>query len=54
MHLDLYSDDAAAQVERLPGLGATKVRENSDPEDPYVVMNDPEGNQFCVCSMPSI
>jgi catechol 2,3-dioxygenase-like lactoylglutathione lyase family enzyme len=54
MHLDLYSDDAAAQVERLLGLGATKVRENSDPEDPYVVMNDPEGNQFCVCSMPSI
>jgi catechol 2,3-dioxygenase-like lactoylglutathione lyase family enzyme len=54
MHLDLYSDDADAQVDRLLGLGATKVRENTDPADPYVVMHDPEGNQFCVCSMGSI
>jgi catechol 2,3-dioxygenase-like lactoylglutathione lyase family enzyme len=54
MHLDLYSDDADAQVDRLLGLGATKVRESTDPADPYVVMHDPEGNQFCVCSMKSI
>jgi predicted enzyme related to lactoylglutathione lyase len=54
MHLDLYSDDADAQVERLLGLGATKVRENMDPADTYVVMHDPEGNEFCVCSMPEI
>jgi predicted enzyme related to lactoylglutathione lyase len=54
MHLDLYSDDADAQVERLLGLGATKVRENTDPADTYVVMHDPEGNEFCVCSMASI
>ncbi len=39
MHLDLYSDDASEQVERLLGLGATKVRES---------------NEFCVCSLPSI
>jgi catechol 2,3-dioxygenase-like lactoylglutathione lyase family enzyme len=53
MHLDLYSDDANEQVERLLGLGAVKVRENADPTDTYVVMRDPEGNEFCVCSMPS-
>ena len=54
MHLDLYSDDAPAQVERLIGLGATTVRENADPADTYVVMRDPEGNEFCVCALPSI
>ena len=50
VHLDLYTDDAAGQVERLVGLGATVVRQNSDPNDTYTVMEDPEGNAFCVCS----
>ncbi len=49
MHLDLYSDELDAQVERLQGLGAEWVRRNDDPEDTYVVMRDPEGNEFCVC-----
>jgi hypothetical protein len=49
MHLDLYSDDASQQVERLLDLGATTVRENDDPDDTYVVMRDPEGDEFCVC-----
>jgi catechol 2,3-dioxygenase-like lactoylglutathione lyase family enzyme len=53
MHLDLYSDDAVAQVERLSRLGATRVREVNDPGDTYVVMRDPEGNEFCVCSINS-
>ena len=50
IHLDLYTDDAAAQVQRLVGLGATVVRHNADPRDTYTVMKDPEGNAFCVCS----
>jgi predicted enzyme related to lactoylglutathione lyase len=50
MHLDLYSDDQAAEVERLAGLGASVVRHHQDPDDDYVVMTDPEGNQFCVCA----
>jgi predicted enzyme related to lactoylglutathione lyase len=52
MHLDLYSDDADAQVERLVGLGATRLREHREPDDTYVVLRDPEGNEFCVCSVP--
>ena len=52
-HLDLHSDDQAAEVERLRGLGATVVRHNADPDDDYVVMTDPEGNEFCVCAAPS-
>jgi predicted enzyme related to lactoylglutathione lyase len=51
MHLDLYTADQAAEVERLTGLGATFVRRNRDPEDDYVVMTDPEGNEFCVCAV---
>ena len=50
MHLDLYADDQEAQVRRLMRLGATHVRDNRDPDDDYVVLADPEGNQFCVCA----
>jgi predicted enzyme related to lactoylglutathione lyase len=49
MHLDLFTDDQAAEVDRLTGLGARFVRHNQDPDDDYVVMTDPEGNEFCVC-----
>ena len=53
MHLDLFTDDQAAEVERLTGLGARFVRHNQDPDDDYVVMTDPEGNEFCVCVVDS-
>ena len=52
MHLDLYSDDQTAEVKRLVGLGARIVRHNRHPDDDYVVMTDPEGNEFCVCARP--
>jgi predicted enzyme related to lactoylglutathione lyase len=51
MHLDLFTDDQAAEVGRLTGLGARFVRHNQDPDDDYVVMADPEGNEFCVCAV---
>jgi predicted enzyme related to lactoylglutathione lyase len=50
MHLDLYTDDQAAEVERLTGLGARAVRHVREPDDDYVVMTDPEGNEFCVAA----
>jgi predicted enzyme related to lactoylglutathione lyase len=50
MHLDLYSDDQAGEVKRLVGLGAKIVRHHRHPDDDYVVMTDPEGNEFCVCA----
>jgi predicted enzyme related to lactoylglutathione lyase len=50
MHLDLYSDEQAVEVARLAELGAKVVRHNQDPDDDYVVMTDPEGNEFCVCA----
>ncbi len=52
MHLDLYSTDQAGDVERLAGLGAKVVRAHHDPDDDYVVMTDPEANEFCVAAVP--
>jgi predicted enzyme related to lactoylglutathione lyase len=49
IHLDLYADDQAGEVERLKGLGATEVHWDKRPADAdYVIMADPEGNRFCV------
>ena len=49
IHLDLYADDQAAEVERLIALGATEVHWDKRPADAdYVILADPEGNRFCV------
>ena len=47
VHLDLYTNDQKAEVERLLKLGATIVRRPEKGED-YVILADPEGNHFCV------
>jgi predicted enzyme related to lactoylglutathione lyase len=52
IHLDLYADDQAAEVERLKGLGATEVNWDKKPADAdYVILADPEGNRFCVIDL---
>ena len=52
MHVDLYIEiDMQAEIERITALGATHVRDSDDPDDPYVVFADPEGNLFCLCPM---
>jgi hypothetical protein len=49
IHLDLYTEDQAAEVERLLALGATEVHWAKRPADAdYVILADPEGNRFCV------
>ena len=49
LHLDLYADDQAGEVERLIALGATEVHWDKRPPDAdYVILADPEGNRFCV------
>jgi predicted enzyme related to lactoylglutathione lyase len=49
IHLDLYAEDQAAEVERLKALGATEVLWDKRPPDAdYVILADPEGNRFCV------
>ncbi len=51
MHLDLYTGEQPAEVARLVAIGAQFVRHHDDPDDDYVVLSDPEGNQFCVCAV---
>ncbi len=53
MHLDLYSDDPEDQVARLVSLGARFARRSREP-DAFVVLLDPEGNEFCVCAVGEI
>jgi catechol 2,3-dioxygenase-like lactoylglutathione lyase family enzyme len=49
IHLDLYTDDQAEEVERLLALGATEIHWDKRPPDAdYVILADPEGNRFCV------
>ncbi|MFF9817046.1 VOC family protein [Streptomyces sp. NPDC014006] len=50
LHLDLHPGDGrrAGEVERLKGLGASVLREVKEPSGQWVVMADPEGNEFCV------
>ncbi|MGX1549351.1 VOC family protein [Streptomyces adustus] len=50
LHLDLHPgrDRRAEEVRRLLKLGASVVREVDEPGGSWVVMTDPEGNEFCV------
>ena len=47
IHLDLYTDDQEGEVKRLIRLGAKQYR-SRDPGEDFVVLEDPEGNLFCV------
>ena len=51
MHFDLHTPDIESEAERLLGLGATRAREapRSEHGSSWILMQDPEGNEFCVC-----
>lgn len=48
LHFDLYTRNQKAEVERLLKLGAIRHPQEYDPEDDFVVLEDPDGNLFCV------
>jgi len=49
IHLDLYTEDQAAEVGRLIELGASEVHWDKRPADAdNIILADPEGNRFCV------
>jgi hypothetical protein len=52
LHLDLRADGStqSAEVDRLLGLGATRADVGQGPDVSWVVLADPEGNEFCVLS----
>ena len=49
LHLDFRPDDQAAEVSRLEALGATRADVGQGDES-WIVLRDPEGNEFCVLS----
>jgi Glyoxalase-like domain len=52
LHLDLYSEDRESEVERLVSIGAKRHRRRYSPEDDFRVLEDPDGNLFCVVQLP--
>ena len=54
LHLDLRPDDRDAEVARIKKLGAVEVEigQSQDANTTWVVLADPEGNEFCVLQPP--
>ena len=48
VHMDLRPEDQAAEIARIESLGGKKVDVGQDDSASWVVMADPEGNEFCV------
>lgn len=54
LHLDLYTNNREAEVERLVSLGATRYPWRYRPGSDFVVLEDPDGNLFCVVQKDQI
>lgn len=48
VHLDLYTEDREGEVERLLKLGASRYPWRYRPGADFVVLEDTDGNLFCV------
>jgi len=51
-HLDLVPDDHEREVERMESLGATRPDIGQTGNESWVVLADPEGNEFCILEEP--
>lgn len=48
LHLDLRPEDQDSEVERVTKLGARRVDIGQEGTESWVVLADPEGNEFCI------
>lgn len=48
VHVDLFTDDLNADIDRLLDAGATLVSSVAQPGASWTVLADPEGNHFCL------
>ena len=53
LHLDLYTHDQEGEVERLIKIGATRYPRRYSPDEDFIVLEDPDGNRFCVVQVTS-
>jgi predicted enzyme related to lactoylglutathione lyase len=51
MHLDIHTPDIESEASRLADLGGVRVQAEQLHEHGtrWILMEDPEGNEFCVC-----
>lgn len=49
VHIDLWVADSESEAQRAVSLGATYVKRYGEPNEGWIWMTDPEGNEFCVC-----
>ncbi len=54
LHLDLRPVDQVAEVARLMELGARRVNVGQGADVSWVVLSDPDGNEFCVIDHPDL
>lgn len=52
LHIDLVPEGCTQQeeVDRMLALGAVRADVGQGPDVPWVVLADPEGNEFCILS----
>jgi hypothetical protein len=48
LHIDLRPDDHDREVARAEALGATRIDIGQGDDKTWVVLADPEGNEFCI------
>ncbi len=51
MHVDIHTPDIDTEANRLAALGARRLNDivHAENRSRWIVMADPEGNEFCVC-----
>jgi predicted enzyme related to lactoylglutathione lyase len=56
MHLDIHVTDVSSEAKRLDAFGAKRVSEDvitNQHSYQWLVMADPEGNEFCIVQDPA-
>jgi hypothetical protein len=43
VHIDLHTKDEEATADRIVALGASRLWRSTNPDDPFIVLGDPEG-----------
>lgn len=51
LHFDLYTKDQKKEIDRLIRLGAKRHLQQYESEDDFVVLEDPDGNLFCIIDL---
>ena len=48
VHIDFAAKDEEVTAGQIEAMGATRLWVGTNPDDPFVVLADPEGNEFCI------